>query len=177
MLKELDLLYRDREQASALKDATTTLDIVQKKHHEQFEELKRRLVASEEDKVKMKERLEAAVDKEKTFAVSKFSKEILEIFDNLERAMGHATEADKSTSMYRGLELTHSQGLQVLARFSVRPLEDPLGQKFDPNFHEVVFESPNGAKEPGTVMAVLSKGYLIKDRLLRPSVVGVTRKD
>lgn len=150
---------------------------MQKKHHEQFEELKKRLVASEEDKVRMKERLEAAVDKEKTFAVSKFSKEILEIFDNLERAMGHATEGDKATNMYRGLELTHSQGLQVLARFSVQQLENPLGKKFDPNFHEVVFESPNSAKEPGTVMAVLSKGYLIKDRLLRPSTVGVTRKD
>lgn len=177
LVKEIELLYKDRSEVKSLKDISKTLDIVQTKHHEQFEELKKRLHDSEEDKVKMKQRLEAAVEKEKVFAVSKFSKDILEIFDNLERAMGHANPSDKDSTLYKGLELTHNQGLQILKRYFVYQMEDPIDKKFDPNFHEVVFESPNKEKASGTVIAVLSKGYLIHDRLLRPSVVGVTRKD
>jgi molecular chaperone GrpE len=168
---------RDRDEVRALKDTKRTFDMIKEKHQHMLEELKGRLTESEDDKSRMRERLQGEVEKEKVFAISKFAKDIIEIFDNLERAMSHATEAEKSGNMYKGLELTHSQGLQTLNRFNIKPMEDPVGKKFDTNFHEVVFEQTNPKHDAGTVFHVMRKGYLIKDRLLRTATVGVTKKD
>lgn len=174
--KEIDRLYKEAEEVRALRETQKNFNSVKERHQQMLEELKKRLEFSEEDKIKMRERLQGEVEKEKVFAISKFSKDILEIIDNLERAMLHASEADKQSSLYKGIELTLHQSLQVFARYNIKPLEDPIGKKFNPNFHEVVFESENDKLEPGTVMYVISKGYTIKERLLRPANVGVSKR-
>lgn len=175
--KEVNRLFKENEEVRVLREGQKNFDAIKSRHQKTLDELKLRLEQSEEDKTKMRERLEAAVEKEKVFAVSKFSKDVLEIIDNLERAMKHATEADKESNLYQGIDLTYHHGLQVLSRYNIHPLEDPVGKTFDPNYHEVVFENINPSLKEGTVMHVLQKGYTIKDRLLRPSTVGVSRKD
>ena len=174
--KEIDRIAREAEEVKVLRESQKTFNIVKEKHQQTLEDLKKRLEFSEEDKSKMRERLQAEVEKEKVFAISKFSKDVLEIIDNLERAVQHSSEADKQTSLYKGVELTLHQTLQVFTRYNIKPLEDAVGKKFDPKFHEVVFESENDKLEPGTVMYVIAKGYSIKDRLLRPAHVGVSKR-
>lgn len=175
--KEVDRLHREAEEVRVLREAQKTFNSIKERHQHTLDELKKRVELSEEDKVKMRERLQGEIEKEKVFAISKFSKDILEIIDNLERAIQHASEADKQTNLFKGVEMTLHQSLQVFARYHIKPLDDPVGHKFNPNFHEVVFESENAKLEPGTVMYVISKGYTIKDRLLRPSNVGVSKKN
>jgi molecular chaperone GrpE len=174
--KEVDRLSREAEEVRVLRETQKGFNAIKEKHQQTLEELKKRLELSEEDKVKMRERLQGEIEKEKHFAISKFSKDILEIVDNLERAIQHAKEADKESNLYKGVEMTLHQALQVFARYNIHQLEDPVGKKFNPNFHEVVFESENDKVEPGTVMYVISKGYTIKERLLRPCNVGVSKK-
>lgn len=175
--KEVERIVKDAEEVRVLREAQKNFNLVKERHQQTLEELKKRLEFSEEDKTKMRERLQGEVEKEKVFAISKFSKDILEIIDNLERAIQHTAEADRQSSLFQGIEITLHQALQVFNRYNIKPLEDPVGKKFNPNFHEVVFESENDKLEPGTVMYVISKGYTIKDRLLRPCKVGVSKRD
>jgi molecular chaperone GrpE len=175
--KEVNRLYKENDDIRVLREGQKSFDAIKSRHQNTLDELKGRLEESETDKAKMRERLQAAIEKEKVFAVSKFSKDVLEIIDNLDRAIKYATEADKESNLYQGVELTLNQALHVLARFDIQQLEDPVGAKFDPNFHEVVFENTNPSLESGTIINVLQKGYTIKDRLLRPFTVGVSRKD
>jgi molecular chaperone GrpE len=111
------------------------------------------------------------------FAISKFSADLLDIFDNLERAMQHADASLKESPFYKGIEMTHTAGVKTVARFGIEEMENPIGKIFDTKFHEVVFEQVDPKKPPGTIFYVISKGYMIKDRVLRPYRVGVTKKD
>jgi molecular chaperone GrpE len=72
------------------------------------------------------------------------------------------------------MELTQKQLLGILERHGVKPIQ-PLGEKFDPNFHQAMFEAPDTGQPDGTVIQILQTGYVIGDRLLRPALVGVAK--
>jgi molecular chaperone GrpE len=95
--------------------------------------------------------------------------------DNLELAMnstnGHQTI---DQSLLQGLEMTHNEILKVFEKFNVKPIE-AKGQVFDPTFHEAVMQEETDEVDPNTVVNELQKGYLIHNRLLRPSMVVVAR--
>jgi len=76
--------------------------------------------------------------------------------------------------LYTGVELTHRLLLQTLFKYHVKPF-DPTGDKFDPNFHEALYQAPVPGKEPGTVLECQKVGYKIKDRVLRAAKVGVVQ--
>lgn len=76
--------------------------------------------------------------------------------------------------LYTGVEMTHRLLLQTLFKYHVKPF-DPLGDKFDPNRHEALYQAPIPGKEPGTVLDVQKTGYTIKDRVLRAAQVGVVQ--
>lgn len=173
--KELKTLYEERTEVQTLRASAKTFELAKERNLKLLQELKDRLKETEEDSVKLRERLMGEVEKEKSFAITKFSKEVLLIIDNLERAMTKCAAEEKETNIYQGLELTLNHALQILARFGVRPMDNPVGNIFDPKYHEVVFEAPIPSKPQGTVIEVMTKGYLIQDRLLRPAVVGVSQ--
>ena len=112
-------------------------------------------------------RMEQEADKSKKFALQKFAKELLEVVDNLERAIENATDADPITE---GVKLTHKALLDVLNKNGISVI-DPQGDKFDADFHEAVGIDPEAA--PDTVGTVLQKGYSLNGRLLRPAMVRV----
>lgn len=114
--------------------------------------------------------------KEREFAISKFSKDILEIYDNLERAMSEASEEEKDSMLYKGIELTYNSGLSTLKRFGIVPIESKIGTQFDPHFHDVMFDVPDPTKNPGEIMHVAIRGYMIGERVLRATKVGVVRE-
>ncbi|MEI6213910.1 MAG: nucleotide exchange factor GrpE [Desulfuromonadales bacterium] len=97
--------------------------------------------------------------------------EILPVIDNLERALDHASE-DGMGAVIEGIRMTHGMLLSALKKFSVTPIET-LGTHFDPALHQAMAQVPTAAHEPNTVVEEYQKGYLLKDRLLRPAMVTV----
>jgi molecular chaperone GrpE len=122
-----------------------------------------------------KKRTSRELEEFRKFANQSLIKELLSVVDNLELAMnstnGHQTI---DQSLLQGLEMTHNEILKVFEKFNVKPIE-AKGQVFDPTFHEAVMQEETDEVDPNTVVNELQKGYLIHNRLLRPSMVVVAR--
>jgi len=122
-----------------------------------------------------KKRTSRELEEFRKFANQSLIKELLSVVDNLELAMnstnGHQTI---DQGLLQGLEMTHKEILKVFEKFNVKPIE-AKGQVFDPTFHEAVMQEETDEVDPNTVVNELQKGYLIHNRLLRPSMVVVAR--
>lgn len=141
--------------------------------------LKDRLLRTMADIENMRRRTDKEVADAKTYGVSNFAREMLNVADNLRRALANAPGdaaqlSDAVKHIIEGVELTERDLLSRLARFGVKAL-DPEGKRFDPNMHEALFEIPDESVASGTVKQVLETGYSIGDRVLRPAKVGVSR--
>ena len=97
--------------------------------------------------------------------------EILPIVDNLERALAHATE-DGQSAVVEGIRMTHAMLVAALKKFNVTSIE-AIGATFDPAFHQAMAQVPTDQQPPNTVVEEFQKGYLLKERLLRPAMVTV----
>jgi molecular chaperone GrpE len=105
-------------------------------------------------------------------------KELLPIVDNLERAVEHGRKEEQrgdSDNLLQGIELTYRSVMQLLTRQGVTEIQ-ALGQPFDPQIHEAVRRVANTDKPAGTVTEVYQKGYMLKDRMLRPAMVAVAEE-
>lgn len=115
------------------------------------------------------------------YAVSSFAKDLLDVSDNLRRAL-EAVPTDlldtqpQVKNLVDGIEATERTLLRTFEKHGIKKLE-PLDELFDPNFHEVMFEAPAPGKPSGIVMQVIEPGYTLNDRLLKPARVGVTKDD
>lgn len=121
-------------------------------------------------KIKMKERQDTL-----KFGNESLIRELLPVLDNLELALKHSESAEDYKGIHDGVKLILSEFMKVLEKAGVK-LVEAIGQKFDPNFHEAFFQEERGDMEPDTVVSELQKGYLLNDRLVRPSRVGVSKK-
>ncbi|MBC7280960.1 nucleotide exchange factor GrpE [Hoeflea sp.] len=116
----------------------------------------------------------------KSYAISGFARDMLQVSDNLQRALAAVPEqTDDATdnglkTLIEGVELTERAMISALERHGVVKLE-PMGQKFDPNFHQAMYEVPNTDVPNNTVVDVVQPGYVIGDRMLRPAMVGVAK--
>ena len=107
------------------------------------------------------------------FALEKFAGSLLEVVDNLERALGSVPSEEPAVkALQEGVSLTHKLFSDTLKRFAVEAV-DPLGAPFDPEQHQAVSMQPSATAEPNTVTAVFQKGYTLSGRLLRPAMVVV----
>jgi len=160
-----------------------------KKKEDAPEELKKELAQKEEEAKSLQERilyLQAdfenykklkAKERQDTlkFANEEIVKELLPVVDNLEMALLHSGSTDDYKSIHEGVKLTLNQFLKVLEKSGVTPI-DAIGQRFDPNFHEALYQEEHDDVEADTVVSELQKGYILNDRLIRPSRVGVSKK-
>ncbi|GAA32006.2 molecular chaperone GrpE [Clonorchis sinensis] len=146
--------------------------------HSQLEDKYKRALAESEN---MRKRFMRQVDEAKMFAVQSFCKDLLDVADVLTKATNSAP-ADQLvpgvnphfTNLYEGLKLTEQQMLQVFERNHLVRIQPAEGDRFDPNFHEAVFQAPRqDGKEPNTIAVVTKVGYKLYDRPLRPAYVGV----
>jgi len=109
------------------------------------------------------------------YANENLVKELLPIVDNLERAVDHGRKEEQrgdSDNLLQGIELTYRSLMQLLTRHGVVEIQ-ALGQEFNPQNHEAVRRVPSSGQAPGTVVEVYQKGYMLKDRMLRPAMVAV----
>src|SRR5690242_21039016 len=116
----------------------------------------------------------------RAYGISGFARDILDIADNLQRALDAVPAEAKAAAdpglkaLIEGVELTERSLLNALEKNGVKKL-DPSGGKFDPNFHQAMFEVPDPSVPAGTVVQVVQAGYTIGDRVLRPALVGVSK--
>mgnify|MGYP000751793720 CR=1 FL=1 len=110
-----------------------------------------------------------------------FAKETLNLIDNLERSK-QILENDEALKNSEALKKTlehfdiiNKDMVSILSKNGITPL-DSIGKKLDPNFHQAMMEIDDDQKEPGTIIQEIQKGFMMKDRLLRPSLVGVSKK-
>ena len=122
-------------------------------------------------------------EKEEAFEYGGFSfaREALNLIDNLERSK-QTLQNDESLKnsealkkMLEHFDIINKDLLSIFSKNNIRPI-DSLNKKLDPNFHQAMMEIENDQKEPGTIVQEVQKGFTIKDRLLRPALVGVSKK-
>lgn len=115
----------------------------------------------------------------RAYAATGFARDILSVADNLSRALSAIPEDlrgdDKWKGLVTGLEATGRELDSVFGRHGISKIE-ALGQSLDPNRHQAMMEVPSADAEPGTIVQEIQSGYMIKDRLLRPALVGVAKK-
>ncbi|MFG1378825.1 nucleotide exchange factor GrpE [Xanthobacter autotrophicus] len=128
----------------------------------------------------IRRRAEKEVADAKTYGIASFARDVLNVADDLARALGTVDEEAKATAdgavkgLLEGLELTERGLVKALEKHGIRKIE-PKGQKFDPNLHQAMFEVPDPSVPSGTVVQVVQSGYVIGERVLRPAMVGVAR--
>jgi len=118
-------------------------------------------------------RLEREMAKSRKFALEAVMRDLVQVLDSMDQALSSA-DAENAQAAYEGLELTRKQALQVLNSHGLEVV-DPVGERFDPSWHEAIATQPSDEFEPDTVAQVLQKGYMLNDRLIRPARVIVAK--
>ena len=146
-----------------------------------LEEAKNKLQESEDKLLRLaadfdntRKRLEREREISLKYAEENILKELLPGIDNIERAMDQGRETNSMESLLKGVELTRNGLLATLEKYGVKAI-DAIGQPFDPNIHEALAMEATEEMEPNLVLREFQRGYLYKDRLLRPSKVIVSK--
>lgn len=110
------------------------------------------------------------------FGGSKLARDMLPVYDNLRRALDAATDEHRAqaSALIEGVELTLRELLKVLTKHGVTPIVPEIGEAFDPQMHQAMFEAPLPGTKVGQIIQVMTEGFLLHDRLLRPAQVGVS---
>lgn len=110
------------------------------------------------------------------YGATRLARDLLPVFDNLDRALKTAKESGKDgdKALLEGVELTMRELLNVFKRHGIEPIVPEVGDKFDPQLHEAMFEAPVPGTKAGDILQVSATGFLLHDRLLRPAQVGVS---
>ena len=148
---------------------------------EQVSELKDQLLRSVAELDNYRKRAEREKEQLRKFGIANFAKDLLSAADNLRRAVESGPSdlegADESVkNLIVGVQMTEKELLNAFEKNGVRKI-DPIGEKFDYNFHQAMFEVETDKEEPGLVMQVLQPGYAIEDRVLRAAMVGVSKSN
>ncbi len=153
-----------------------SVELLQKEASEARDRMLRTLAEMEN----LRKRTAKEVADSKLYGVTGFARDVLDIADNLQRALD-AVPADARANadpglkaLIEGVELTERSLLNALEKHGVKKF-DPMGQKFDPNFQQAMFEVPDPSVPSGTVVQVVQAGFTIGERVLRPALVGVAK--
>ena len=128
----------------------------------------------------LRQRTRREVADAKTYGITGFARDVLDIADNLQRALDAVPAETRESAdpilkaLIEGVELTERSLLNALEKNGVRKF-DPSGEKFDPNFQQAMYEVPDPSVPPGTVVQVVQAGYMIGERVLRPALVAVSK--
>jgi len=146
----------------------------------QVAELRDKFLRAVAEAENVRKRAEREVADERAYGIAGFARDILVVADNLARtldAMGAEARVSAEgplKALLAGVELTERELQKALAKNGIRRI-DPYGEKFDPHFHQAVFEVPDANVPAGMVAQVMQPGYAIGERVLRPAMVGVSK--
>jgi len=170
---DLDVGQTDEDNALPIEESNEEL---QTKNDELKDQLMRTLAESEN----LRKRTIKDVDQAKKYSHISFVRDLVSSVDNFKRALDSLPE-DKSDlpepikNLIIGLEIVEKEINSTFEKHNLKQIS-PLGEKFDYNFHQAMFEVPTNDTDPGTVIEVSQIGYLLYDRLVRPAMVGISKK-
>ena len=138
-------------------------------------ELQDRLLRAFAELENVRKRAERDRRDAEAYGGTKLARELLPVFDNMKRAIEAITDEQRETAgpVIEGIELTQKELLTAFAKYKIEPIAPQMGDKFDPKLHQAMFEAPVPGVEPGCVIQLMTEGFTIADRLLRPAQVGV----
>ena len=143
---------------------------------EERDNLKERLMRSLADLENQRKRADRDRKDAELYGGTKLARDLLSVFDNMSRALDNIDDElrKKASAVVEGLELTQRELLSVFSKHKIDQIEPSEGDKFDPKYHQAMFEAPISGTEKGTIIQVMTKGFKIGDRLLRAAQVGVS---
>jgi len=145
----------------------------------ELEEVRQHVLYAQAETQNVRRRLEQEKINAAQYAATGFARDMLSVKDNLERALAAVPEElrgdERMKGLIAGIEATGRELDSAFQRHGIVRIE-AMGAKLDPHFHQAMLEVPNDEAEPGTIVQEMQAGYTIKDRLLRPALVGVARK-
>jgi molecular chaperone GrpE len=147
---------------------------------EEFQELKDRLLRTLAEMENLRQRTQREVEEARKFAVTGFARDLLEVGDNLGRALASVPaearqQSELLTNLVQGVEMTGRSLQNALEKHQVRRVDPSKGDRFDHKLHQAMFEVPTSELPPGAIAEVIQGGYVLADRLLRPALVGVAK--
>jgi len=172
----------DIEEALANAEAVEAKDAQIDSLKEEVAQSKDRLLRLAAEMENLRKRTEREKAEATLYAATNFARDLLSVADNLARALQSLPTEERESAgeveknLIAGVELTERELLSVFQRHGIRKLET-VGQKFDPNFHQAIYEVPTSEKPPGIVMQEMQAGYAVGDRCLRPAMVGVSKAE
>ncbi len=142
-------------------------------------QLKDQLLRAMAETENVRRRLEQQAEDRGKYAIAGFAKDMLQVADNLARALEAVPETARQESdvihnLTTGVEMTERELMTAFERYGIRAVPG-LGSRFDPNIHQAMMEVDDPSQPSGTVVMVMQNGYTIQDRLLRPAMVGVSK--
>ena len=140
------------------------------------DELRDRFMRALADAENARKRSERDRREAEQYGGSKLSRDMLPVFDNLKRALDTVTEEQKTASpaLIEGVELTLRELISVFGKHGIEPISPEIGEKFDPQLHQAMFEAPLPETKAGDIIQVMTEGFKLHERLLRPAQVGVS---
>jgi len=171
-----DEAAKEPEASAATTDEPTPSTALEREHAEMKDRLLRTLAEMEN----LRKRTEREVADARLYGMATFARDVLGVADNMRRALDavppdlRASAEAGMKALVDGVELTERELLKALEKNGVRQFT-PQGEKFDPNFHQAVFEVPDANVPAGMVAQVIQPGYAVGNRVLRPAMVGVSK--
>ncbi|WP_296763359.1 nucleotide exchange factor GrpE [Sediminimonas sp.] len=162
--------YADR--AAEMDDVEVELDSLRAERDDYRDRFMRALADAENTRKRSeKDRREA-----EKYGGSKLARDMLPVYDNLKRALDAATDEQRAAfgPLLEGVELTMRELLSVFSKHGIEPVSPQVGDRFDPQLHQAMFEAPVPNTTAGEIIQVSTEGFLLHDRLLRPAQVGVS---
>ena len=178
--KELDGVPEEfLDDGKSAEDETNALDEALDRLREDLEAAKQEVLYAKADTQNVRRRMEKDVADARAYAATGFARDILSVADNLSRAIDAVPQDLREDSKFKGLvagiEATQRELDKVFTQHGITRIAS-MGLPLDPNQHQAMMEIPSDQHEPGTIVQEMQSGYMIKDRLLRPAMVGVAKK-
>jgi len=171
--------FLDKSDEETVEEETSALDEALGRLKDDLEAAKQEVLYAKAETQNVRRRLEKDIQDARTYAATGFARDVLSVADNLSRAIDSVPQElrddDKFKGLVTGIEATMRELEKVFAQHGVSRIA-AMGLPLDPNQHQAMMEVPSDEHEPGTIVQEMQAGYMIRDRLLRPAMVGVAKK-
>ncbi|MFV0336337.1 MAG: nucleotide exchange factor GrpE [Tropicimonas sp.] len=183
VLEQVDEKLTDISLEGLAEDAGEFIGTPQPDHAEELEsalaerdEYRDRFMRALADAENARKRSERDRREAEQYGGSKLSRDMLPVYDNLKRALEAVTDEQReaSSALIEGIELTMRELLNVFSKHGITLVKPEIGEKFDPQLHQAMFEAPLPETSAGDIIQVMTEGFLMHERLLRPAQVGVS---
>lgn len=171
--------FLDKSDAETVEEETSSLDRALDRLREDLEVAKQEVLYAKAETQNVRRRMEKDIQDARAYAATGFARDVLSVSDNLERAIAaipqSLREDEKMKGLVIGIEATQRELAKVFGQHGITRIAS-VGMPLDPNQHQAMMEIPTDEHQPGTIVQEMQSGYMIKDRLLRPAMVGVAKK-